>query len=235
MARLVEDAQNGGGAAEGRGPRAATDAIRLSRRTLATIGGHLFRAFGYNVAVFVVSDPLRLRGFAPLPEDRDAATALPSAPSRAEQPAHRCHLPAQSTPAHTGGQGPTARTDTIRGDLMSHHSSRATRPAAAGAAAGLALLTRPHQVLDAVAPTFPRKRAWLVRALGARMLVQHATVLVRPGPGVVTAGVVLDVLHAASMLPFLRSARYGRAARISAAVALGSAVAGRVLAGSQRR
>ena len=112
MARLVEDAQNGGGAAEGRGPRAATDAIRLSRRTLATIGGHLFWAFGYNVAalplamtglldpmiagaamafssVFVVSDPLRLRGFAPLPEDRDAATALPSAPSRAEQPAHR--------------------------------------------------------------------------------------------------------------------------------------------------
>ena len=106
---------------------------------------------------------------------------------------------------------------------------------AAGATVGLALLARPLRVLDAVAPAFPRERAWLVRALGARMLVQHAVVLGRTGPGVVTAGAALDVLHAASMLPFLGSPRYGRAARISAAVALGSAVAGRVSAGSQRR
>ena len=107
--------------------------------------------------------------------------------------------------------------------------------AAAGATAGLVLLTQPLRVLDAVAPAFPRERAWLVRALGARMLVQHAAVLVRPGPGVVTAGAALDVLHAASLLPFLGSARYGSAARTSAAVALGFAVAGRVLAGSGRR
>jgi Cu+-exporting ATPase len=90
--------------------RVAADAIRLSRRTLATIKGNLFWAFGYNVAaiplavagllnpmiagaamafssVFVVTNSLRLRGFAPLPENRDATTAVPSGRRRVDLPA----------------------------------------------------------------------------------------------------------------------------------------------------
>ena len=60
--------------------------------------------------------------------------------------------------------------------------------------------------------------------------------LLEPHAVLVRAGSAVDLLHAASMVPFVASARYGRAARISGAVALASALLARVgAARSERR
>jgi hypothetical protein len=95
--------------------------------------------------------------------------------------------------------------------------------AALGAAWGLALLARPRRVRAALCPEFPASRLWLVRVLGARLLVQHAAVMAAPGNTLVRAASAVELLHAASMHPLLRSPRYGRAARISGGVAAASA------------
>ena len=92
-----------------------------------------------------------------------------------------------------------------------------------GLASGAVLLARPQQVVDRVCPELPRDRVVLVRLLGLRLLVQHGAVLLEPHPVLVRAGSAVDLLHAASMVPFAASARYGRAARLSGALAAGYA------------
>ena len=57
-----------------------------------------------------------------------------------------------------------------------------------GAASGMALLARPRQIVDAVAPEFPRDKLWLVRLLGARLAAQHGAVLTSPTAGLVRLG-----------------------------------------------
>ena len=107
--------------------------------------------------------------------------------------------------------------------------------ALAGLACGITLLARPQQVVDAVAPAFPADKTWLVRALGIRLLVQHGAVLARPDRAMVRASSAVDLLHAASMVPFVASAHYGRAARISGGLAAAYAAAALAAAPSDRR
>jgi|SRR4051812_38747717 hypothetical protein len=91
--------------------------------------------------------------------------------------------------------------------------------ASLGLASGLALVTRPQQVVDRLAPEFPESHLPIVRLLGLRLLAQHGAVFVEPHPVLVRAGSAIDLLHAATMVPFVASPRYGRAARISGGLA----------------
>jgi len=101
-----------------------------------------------------------------------------------------------------------------------------------GVGTGVALLARPRQITDAVAPAFPRERLWLVRLLGARLVAQHGAVLTVPTAGLVRLASAIDLGHAASMVPLVASPRYGPAARLSGAVAATYAAVG--LAGAPR-
>ena len=88
-----------------------------------------------------------------------------------------------------------------------------------GVASGAALVALPEDVVDSVAPAFPRERLWLVRLLGIRLLAQHGAVLVAPRRELIRLSSAVDLVHAASMVPFVASPRYGRAARLSGGLA----------------
>jgi hypothetical protein len=93
----------------------------------------------------------------------------------------------------------------------------------ANTALGAVLLSQPRAVADAAAGGVPPGPGW-VRLLGARYLVQGAAQASLPRAELLELSVVVDALHAASMvgLAALR-AEYRRPALISAAVATGSA------------
>jgi hypothetical protein len=69
---------------------------------------------------------------------------------------------------------------------------------------------------------------WVVRVLGARLVVQHAVVLAAPESSVVRVASAVDLVHAASMLPLLALPRYRRAALISGGFAAAYAVLARL-------
>lgn len=98
-----------------------------------------------------------------------------------------------------------------------------------GIAWGAVQLAAPRQVAGTLCPGFPADRTWLIRLLGARLLVQDATLFARPTRQTARAAAAIDGVHALSMLPALASGRYRRAAAISGATAAVGALALAVL------
>jgi hypothetical protein len=103
--------------------------------------------------------------------------------------------------------------------------------AALRGATNLALVARPDDVLSALSVPPPRPPRWLVRLLGARVVLQEVAVVTVPTRRLVLGGAAIDALHAASMVATAVAwPRYRRAAGISAAAATASAVLGLVTA-----
>ncbi|MFW3169621.1 hypothetical protein [Geodermatophilus sp. CPCC 206100] len=96
--------------------------------------------------------------------------------------------------------------------------------AVAGLTWGLTLLLGAGRVVDALCPELPEGKRWLVRVLGARLVAQHATVLVAPVRPVLPVAAAVEGLHGLSMVPLLGLPRYRRAALISGGIAGLSAV-----------
>jgi hypothetical protein len=96
---------------------------------------------------------------------------------------------------------------------------------AAQCATGALLLGRPGPVGRALGGVRSAPAQWLVRMLGARLVVQGGAALVRPTRAVLLASAAVDATHATSMFAVAAlSPRYRRVALISAAAATASAV-----------
>ncbi|GGL89425.1 hypothetical protein [Nakamurella endophytica] len=99
--------------------------------------------------------------------------------------------------------------------------------AATTAALGVVTLAAPHRLGRWACGRGSVPDAAVVRVLGARQVVQGAVTLWRPSPLVAGAGVLVDALHAASMVPpAVVSRRFRTAALVSGAAAAVSALAG---------
>ena len=93
------------------------------------------------------------------------------------------------------------------------------------------LLARPLTVARAVSGEQPP--AWVIRALGARLLAQGLAEALRPDRRTLQLGVAVDTAHALSMLPAAwLLPRYRRSALASAASSAVSAAIGAVTARS---
>lgn len=107
----------------------------------------------------------------------------------------------------------------------------------AGAHLGQAavLLVQPPGVLRAVTGDRGVPPAWIVRFLGARLLVQATPEAISPSRNILRLGVLVDLAHAASMLAAARVwPRYRRAALASAGSAGASALAGALIVRGRR-
>lgn len=108
---------------------------------------------------------------------------------------------------------------------------RVERWLSAGRAAfAIGLLTRPGRLAGAASLGGPLPPTWLIRLLGARMLVQSGLELVDTDRPVTELGVAVDAVHAASMLAVAsRSRHYRRVTLASAVAATASAGVGLVV------
>ena len=108
----------------------------------------------------------------------------------------------------------------------------------AGAHLGQAavLLAQPQSVLRAITGDHGTPPSWIVRVLGARILLQAGLETASPSSTILRLGIAVDLTHVASMLAAARIwPRYRRAALASAGSATASALAGALIVRQGRR
>lgn len=95
---------------------------------------------------------------------------------------------------------------------------------------GAVLLARPQALPRAITADRGTPPHWIVRVLGARILLQAGVETSRPRPVILRLGVAVDLTHAVSMLGAACIwPRYRRAALASAGSAAASALVGTLI------